>query len=286
MSEPMEARGASGRAGTGTGPDPRDRFSDRVDAYVRHRPTYPREVVESLRSDGLLQPGATVADVGSGTGISSALFVGAGCTVYGVEPNAAMRAAAERSLGRKSPAAPPRVPGAPIHARFHSVNGTAEATTLPDASVDLVVAGQAFHWFDRPPAKAEFRRILRPGGGAALFWNTRQLTGSPFAEGYETLLREYGTDYERVRHDHVDRTAIAGFFSPLPVRSADFPFAQRFDYGGLEGRLLSSSYAPGPVHPRHDPMLAALRRLFEACAVDGSVVMSYRTEVHAGRMRE
>ncbi|CAA9381615.1 MAG: putative methyltransferase, partial [uncultured Phycisphaerae bacterium] len=150
MSEPMEARGASGRAGTGTGPDPRDRFSDRVDAYVRHRPTYPREVVESLRSDGLLQPGATVADVGSGTGISSALFLAAGCTVYGVEPNAAMRAAAERTLARRHeiPAAPPRALGASGSTAFHSVAGSAEATTLPDASVDLAVAGQAFHWFD------------------------------------------------------------------------------------------------------------------------------------------
>ena len=266
MSEPMEAPAAA------AGPDPKTRFSDRVDAYARHRPTYPPGVVDFLRSAGLLRPGMTVADVGSGTGISSALFLAAGCTVYGVEPNAAMRAVAEQLGRRDGPA-------------FHSIAGSAEATTLPAASVDLVVAGQAFHWFDRSAAKAEFARILRPGGGAALFWNTRRLTGSAFAEGYEALLREFGTDYDRVRHDRINAAAIAEFFAPFPVRSAAFPFAQRFDYAGLEGRLLSSSYAPGPGHPRHRPMLYALRQVFDACATAGAVVMEYETEVYAGRIR-
>lgn len=276
---------------TAAPPDPKARFDDRVEAYVRHRPGYPDEVVRYLEQLVLAAPGMTVADVGCGTGISSALFVRHGYDVVGVEPNEAMRRAAE---GRppESPAAPPRadegdpvVPGPRRPGTFRTVAGSAEATTLPADSVDLAVAGQAFHWFDRAAAKAECRRILRPGGGAALFWNTRLLAGSRFAEAYEALLVEFGTDYAAVRHDGVGPAAIAEFFAPAAVASARFPNAQRFDYAGLEGRLLSSSYVPGPGHPRHRPMLAALRRVFDECQVDGAVVMAYETEVYAGRLR-
>lgn len=251
-------------------PDPKSRFTDRVDLYVKHRPSYPAATLEFIRREGFLRDGMTVADVGSGTGISSAMFVRAGCRVIGVEPNAAMRAAAERLLADES--------------RFTSVAGSAEATTLPAASVDLVVAGQAFHWFDRAAFAAECRRILRPGCGVALFWNSRKLSGSPFAEEYEALLMAHGVDYARVRHDAIGEPELAAFFSPFPMTSDRIPSAQRFDYHGLEGRLLSSSYTPQEGDPRRAAMLAALRRLFDDCQQDGFVEMEYWTEVHAGRL--
>jgi SAM-dependent methyltransferase len=254
--------------------NPKDRFSNRVDAYVRHRPSYPPEVIGYLESLDLCAPRMSVADIGSGTGISAAVFLTYGCSVAGIEPNAAMRQAAERWLAQTLDAG--------TFSRFKSVDGAAEATQLLSESVDLVIAAQAFHWFDRPAAKTEFQRILRRNGGVALIWNSRVTDSSPFAEGYESLLRAFCPDYMKVRHDEIERREIEAFFAPSTVHSATFPSSQRFDYAGLEGRLLSSSYAPAAGQPRHDEMLATLRRLFDETQTGGAVVMDYRTEVHAG----
>ena len=255
--------------GDDAGADSKRRFSDRVDNYVRYRPGYPREVLDALRARGVLDNRSVVADVGSGTGISAELFLGDGHTVYGVEPNAEMRGAAERLL-------------LPRFHNFRSVDGSAEATTLPDASVDVVVAAQAFHWFDVGRAREEFRRILRPGGRVVLLWNTRRTAGSPFLEAYERLLNEYGTDYRHVRHDSGGGEKVARFFGATPFEVASVPNEQSFDLPGVEGRLLSSSYAPAAGHPRHEPMLRALRDIFAQFAEGGRVKFLYETEVYAG----
>jgi SAM-dependent methyltransferase len=259
------ARGSADAAG----PDSKRRFSDRVGHYVHYRPGYPLEVVGFLRERGVLRDGSVVADVGSGTGISAELFLGKGCMVYGVEPNAEMRWAAERLL-------PPRFPS------FRSVNGSAEATTLADASVDVVVAAQAFHWFDVEKARVEFRRILRPGGRVVLLWNTRRTAASAFLEAYERLLNEYGTDYRRVRHDNASQERVAAFFGHAHFDVARILNEQAFDLAGLEGRLMSSSYAPAPGHPRHEPMLRALRGIFHEFEESGRVRFLYDTEVYVG----
>jgi SAM-dependent methyltransferase len=248
--------------------DPKRRFTDRVENYVKYRPDYPKAVLGFLDAAAGLTPRSIIADIGSGTGISSNLFLENGNTVYGVEPNAAMRAAAEQ-----------RFAGVPS---FRSIDGSAEATTLPAASVDLVVAGQAFHWFNPPNARAEFARILRPGGHVALLWNTRKLAGSPFLEAYESLLLEFGTDYHRVRHEQVDGPALQAFYGPAGYRAAAFPNAQSLDHAGLLGRLLSSSYAPAPGHPRHAAMLEAVDRLFARFNHAGRVEIAYETEVYVG----
>jgi len=234
---------------------------------VKYRPGYPPSILEHLRGRAGLTRASIVADVGSGTGFSSVPFLENGNVVFGVEPNADMRQAAERLLAR--------YPG------FRSIDGTAEATTLADRSVDLVVAGQAFHWFDPPRAAAEFRRVLRPAGKVVLMWNTRKIGGSPFLEDYERLLMEFGTDYARVRHDRVDEGRFDAFFAGRPER-ATFPNAQSLDYEGLEGRLLSSSYTPAAGDPRRGPMLAQLRRMFERHKVAGRVSIEYDTEVYLG----
>src|SRR5262249_16300374 len=141
---------------------------------------------------------------------------------------------------------------------FKSVAGSAEATTLPDASVDFVTAAQAGHWFDRVRGRKEFVRILKPGGWLVLLWDERITDSSLFLRAYEQLVLDYGTDYADVRHERTTE-AVNEFFDPAPFQSRSFDMQQEFDYAGLEGRLLSSSYAPGPGHPKHEPMLAGLR---------------------------
>jgi SAM-dependent methyltransferase len=244
------------------------RFSDRVADYVKYRPTYPREIVTFLHDTCGLAPNAKVADIGAGTGISAKVFLDEGHPVVAVEPNDAMRSAADTLLAD--------------YAGFSSVAGTAEATTLDDASVGLVIAAQAFHWFDPVTARREFARILKPGGLIALFWNSRLLEGSKFLEDYEALLQRYSTDYSAVAERYGDDESMAAWFGDSFAQKAYFPNKQLLDLGGLEGRLMSSSYAPKLGHPNHEPMLAALRELFERTQRDGMIEFTYETRVYVG----
>lgn len=246
--------------------DPRARFSGRVDAYVRHRPRYPAGLLPLLRERIGLEPGWTVADVGAGPGLSAEPFLENGNPVFAVEPNDEMRAAAEARLGGR--------PG------FRCMAGSAEETGLPDGSVDLVLAAQAFHWFEPRAARREFARILRPPGHAALVWNTRRTGGSPFLEAYEALLLRHGTDYGEVRHDR-RRGAIEALFPDGYERHA-LAHVQRLDREGLRGRLVSSSYTPAAGDPGRAPMLEEADRIFEAHARDSRVDMAYETEVYLG----
>jgi SAM-dependent methyltransferase len=250
--------------------DATNRFSDRVEHYVRSRPEYPRAFYAFLRDDLGLTPAWVVADVGSGTGISTRPLLENGNVVYGVEPNAPMRQAAERLLS-DLPA-------------FRSLDAVAEATTLPPASVDLILAAQAFHWFDRVRARAEFVRVLKPGGWLVLVWNERRLDATPFLRDYEELLRRHGTDYASVRHENVDDAALRGFFAPSPHAARAFDNAQHFDYVGLESRLLSSSYTPAADDPRRGPMLAGLREIFDRHQQRGRVTFEYDTRAYYGRL--
>jgi len=251
-------------------PDPTTRFSDRVEHYVRSRPPYPPAFFDLFRDRLGLSPGAAIADVGAGTGISAGPLVERGYVIYAVEPNGPMRAAAARQLAH--------------FPNFRSIAAAAEATTLPDASVDAVLAAQAFHWFDRPRARAEFARILRPGGSAVIVWNERRLDATPFLSEYESLLGRFGTDYGRVRHENIDDAALAAFFAPATYESLRFDNAQHFDYPGFESRLLSSSYTPAEDDPRRAPMLADLRRLFDRHQQGGRVTFEYDTRAYVGRI--
>jgi SAM-dependent methyltransferase len=251
--------------------DPTRRFSSRVEAYIKYRPDYPADLVRLLREKHGLSMSTVIADVGSGTGILAQNFLANGNEVFGVEPNREMREAGERLLAQ--------------HARYHSVDGTAEATALPDASVDLVTAGQAFHWFDRDRARAEFSRILRPGGQVALVWNDRLLDATPFLVAYEALLRRYGTDYAAVNNkDACGDDVIQAFFAGGELATYALPNRQLFDLEGLRGRLLSSSYAPEEGHPNHAPMMAALEAIFREHAEEGRVAFLYETRLFCGRL--
>ncbi len=249
---------------------PTERFSSRVADYVRYRPDYPAALLPWLHGEMGVAAGARVADIGAGTGISSKTFLDAGHEVVAVEPNAAMRAAAVEWLGG--------------NAKFSAVDGSAEATKLADAGVDLVSAAQAFHWFDQQAMKPEWRRILRPGGLVAVYWNSRKLVGTPFLEGYERLLNDYGLDYSSVSERYGDDEHMRRWFGAGLRGMARFPHSQRLDFESLRGRLLSSSYAPQAGHPRHEPMLAALRELFDATERGGFVDFDYDTRIFAGEL--
>jgi ubiquinone/menaquinone biosynthesis C-methylase UbiE len=245
------------------------RFDDRVENYAAYRPGYPAGVVEFLRDELGATRDSSVADVGSGTGLLSELLLKIGCAVTGVEPNDAMRAFAESHLKE--------------YPNFRSVKGTAEATTLEAACVDLVTAAQAFHWFDAVRARAEFRRILKANGSVALVWNMRRLDSTPFLRDYEKLLREFGTDYAQVNCEQVSEEKIARFFGgEFGVRS--FDNFQSVDFASLRGRLLSSSYVPLAGHPNYEPMLARLRSIFDAHQRDGRVLIEYDAKVYYGRL--
>ncbi len=246
---------------------PTQRFSSRVGNYSRFRPSYPAEIIGILRQECGLRPEAIIADVGSGTGIFTRLLLENGNRVYGVEPNDAMRKAGEEFLA--------------AHRKFASVAGTAENTTLPDASVDLVTVAQAAHWFDREKALAEFRRILKPEGYLVLLWNDRRADDSAFARDYERLLLEYGTDYAEVRRRDL---ASQEFFGQIRHEKRVLPNFQEFDYAALEGRLLSSSYTPPVGHPSHEPMLSELRKIFETHQRAGTILMEYDTNLYFGRL--
>ena len=245
---------------------PTERFSDRVENYIKYRPQYPREVLDFLRAELGLVPSSVVADIGSGTGILSRLFLEHGNTVFGVEPNRAMREAGEEWL-RDFP-------------NFKSVEGTAEATTLPEASVDFAAAGQAFHWFDVARARREFSRIIRPGGRAVLIWNNRRTDATPFLRDFEQMLGEYGTDYTEVSMKYAHEESLRQFFEQGYDRAV-FDNHQDFDYEALRGRLLSASYTP-LEGARHRAMFDRLREIFDAHQAGGQIRFEYDTEVYYG----
>ena len=250
--------------------DAKERFSDRVENYIKYRPGYPDEVIPFLRDAVGLMPTATVADVGSGTGLLARLFLEYGNRVFGVEPNDAMRNAGSRFLQE--------------HGRFHPIRGTAEATTLKGKTVNLVAAGQAFHWFDPEPAREEFRRILVPEGQVVLIWNDRKTDATPFLAEYDTLLHEEGIDYAEVNHQDVDSARLGAFFGPEPFGTKVFPNRQVFDWDGLYGRAMSSSYVPADGHPNHARFTDRLREVYDRHAAEGTVSFEYDTRVYYGRL--
>ncbi|GAA3965809.1 class I SAM-dependent methyltransferase [Mucilaginibacter dorajii] len=245
------------------------RFSNRVDDYVKYRPGYPTEIISFLRDGYDLSADKLIADIGAGTGISTGLFLDAGYRVIAIEPNLEMR---EKSIELLS-----SQPG------FKAQNGTAENTGLETGSIDAIIAGQAFHWFDAVKTREEFKRVLTPGGIVALIWNER-LTTSPFEKEYDELIFKHGNDYLKVDHRNIDPVAIGVFFSPEAFHLQEFANKQVFDFEGLAGRLLSSSYMPTKEDAGYEPMIADLNILFDKYQQNGLITINYDTKVYVGRL--
>jgi ubiquinone/menaquinone biosynthesis C-methylase UbiE len=213
------------------------RFSDRVADYINYRPHYPVEFLDILSREIQFNPSKIIADIGSGTGISSELFIENKNQVYAVEPNLEMQEAAE-VIFKTNP-------------NFIGINGTAETSNLESNSIDLILCAQAFHWFDKDKSKQDFNRILKSNGHICFIWNERS-TKSDFQQNYEQILYDTIDEYNQVNHRNIDKDSIQDFFSPLPMREFTLSNYQLFDLVGLKGRLMSSSYCPksGEEHTR------------------------------------
>lgn len=249
--------------------DSTTRFSNRVEDYVKYRPGYPAEIVNFLHNTYGLTQDKLIADVGAGTGISTELFLSKGYRVIAVEPNLEMRQKSVELLGS-------------FHG-FMAHDGTAENTGLTNASIDAIIAGQAFHWFDAILTRAEFKRVLKPNGIVALIWNERK-TGSEFEKEYDELIVKHARDYVKVDHRNIDTERIAAFFNPEPMHLEIFKNKQVFDFEGLKGRLMSSSYMPTKDEEGFDTMIANLQMLFDKFKQDGVITISYDTKVYSGKL--
>ena len=251
--------------------DPKQVFSARVHDYIKSRPGYPSQVIDTLVQGCGLCPGWRVADIGSGTGLLARLFLDFGCTVWGVEPNEEMRQAGEQILA-----------GYPA---FRSQPGSAEATGLADGSLDLVCAGMAFHWFDARRARDEFQRILAPGGWVALVWN-RMLTGPvPFMQQFTGLILEYAPGWTETRRRDGSGSGLdlPGFFRGVYQRTA-FPLEQQLDWDSLYRRALSIAHLPPSDDLAHPALRTRLHDIFERYQDHGLVEIQYETELYYAQL--
>lgn len=253
---------------------PTERFSNRAEAYRRYRPGYPKAVTELMRGECGLAEGEAVADIGAGTGVFTRVLLEAGFDVTAVEPNGAMRAAAEEELDG--------------FARFRAVAAPAEETGLAGGSFDAITVAQAFHWFDHGAARREFERLLRPGGWVFIVRNHREEGATAFARDYEEMLRTLGERYHAIGHrDREELTrAMREFFPEGTLRIAKYDNPHEMDREGLRGRFLSMSYVPVKGEPGHEELIGRLEEIFHAHAQEGKVRFEQVTEVYYGRMGE
>lgn len=252
--------------------DPKKRFSSRVENYVKYRPSYPQKIISFLKEKQILSSDSVTADIGSGTGILSELFLKEGNRVYGIEPNIDMRNAGKTQLSKFS--------------NFVSVEGSAENTSLRSRSIDIITAGQAFHWFDLEKTRIEFLRILKPEGWVLLIWNRREKMKNEFLKEYEEFLLKYGTDYKAIEKSH--QPDFDKFFGESDgerkYNYKKFDNYQIFDYDGLKGRLLSTSYIPLDDHPTFNNMMIDLKQLYDKFQQNGLIKFDYKTEVIYGQL--
>jgi len=244
--------------------EPKKRFSSRVENYIKYRPSYPLEIIEFLKGKKILAEDSVIADIGSGTGILTRLFLDNGNQAYGIEPNKDMRKAAEKFLQK--------------YTNFTSLDGSAESTGLEENCIDLITAGQAFHWFDVKKSKREFKRILKPNGNIALIWNNRGKAGGGFNSSYENFILKYGVDYREVRKNERNVDLFFNFQKEI------FYNFQELDFTSFKGRVLSSSYIPLANNPTFPKMILELEDLFNKNQRNGFIRIEYDTEIYLGNV--
>lgn len=249
--------------------DSYSKFSRVVQDYVRYRPRYPRQLITLLENNCQLTSDSIIADIGSGTGLLAERFLENGNLVYGVEPNPDMQEAAEVYLKE--------------YPQFKRVDATALATTLPSQSVDVITAGQAFHYFHDMPTRQEFLRILKPTGWLVLVWNLPSNHGTAFGNAFEQIWRRYISAEEQFRNRQRP-SYIDEFYGENPI-TVSLRNVQNCDLQKLKGRFFSASRAPAPESPQHASMLADLETLFDDQQVDGIVKIEYDLQVILGQLK-
>lgn len=247
--------------------DPKQLFTDRAEDYAKYRPNYPEALLHELSAIG---EGGTIVDVGSGTGIFSALLTRLSATIVGVEPNAAMRAQAERNLANCS--------------NFRSVEGSAEALPFDDESVKLVTVAQAFHWFDRSKFKSECRRVLQRPGWVALVWNLRKAGQEGFFADYEQILRTHAPTYKASGHQNESDQQFQEFFDG-EFEQKTFSNPQFLFWEELLGRAKSASYFPREGDETYESAITALQTAFDKHKRGGRVDFDYTTELYLGTVK-
>lgn len=248
----------------------KQRFSKTVDNYIKYRPHYPKAVITLLQEKCHLNKNDIIADIGSGTGIFSKLLLENGNTVHAIEPNTAMREAAESYLSE--------------YPQLNSINASSEQTSLADNSVYIITAAQAFHWFDKSKVHQEFSRILKADGYLVLLWNLR-LNRPGIMQGYEDLLQKFGTDYQDVCAEGVTEKSIEDFFSPNQVEIISIAHTAVFDWDGFKGRLLSCSYVPKSGDNNFSAMLDYAETLFKKYQKENVVHFEYETKIYIGQLK-
>lgn len=244
--------------------DPKLRFSARVSNYVKYRPKYPSAIIEFLTDKRILSKESIIADIGSGTGILSQLFLENGNKLYGIEPNGEMRNACKKILKH--------------YKNFISIDATAENTTLKESSIDLITAGQAFHWFNVNKAKIEFKRILKSSGYVILIWNIRKKAKPGFQMDYEQFVLKYGKDYKEILKQDKNIDLLFEYKRKL------FYNSQLFNFDAFLGRVLSSSYIPLTNEPNFDEMVEEVKDLFEKYQKKGLIKIEYDTILYYGQL--
>jgi SAM-dependent methyltransferase len=247
---------------------PLERFSRVAGDYSNYRPGYPENIIAILKNEFKLSETFVIADIGSGTGKLSKLFLDNGNFTYGVEPNQEMRKSAESIFHGNG--------------KFISVNGRAENTTLENNCTDFIVCGQAFHWFDKQKTRIEFERILKKNGYVMLIWNKRDDTKEMMI-GYEKLIREYCPDHKNIGYEIFEEKDLNIFFKPNPVRQFTLEYYQVFDFNELSGRLRSSSYSPAESSIAYKQLIAKLKELFDRYQQHGRIRFEYKTEMFVSR---
>ena len=248
---------------------PINRFSKRVENYLISRPAYPEDLYAYIQKHTKIETTSKIVDVGSGTGLLSQLFLNQGHKIWAIEPNLEMRLAGEKYYK--------------TNARFISYEGSAENIPLPGEFANLIIAGQAFHWFDSSAFLTESKRVLIPGGHVALVWNEWFSELSPFLKEYEALLQEFGTDYKQVsRQNEKVLENIHLFFASHDIDERKFINDQSFSFIGLKSRLLSSSYVPLETNPKFQAMINKLKTIFEAHKDNGIIKFDYITRLYLG----
>jgi SAM-dependent methyltransferase len=245
-------------------------YAVRAEYYAKYRPRYPEDLLQVLREECGLLPDWVIADIGSGTGLLTELFLKNGNAAFGVEPDQAMREAGQHYLRS--------------YAEFGSVAGTAERTTLPGGCADIVTVGQAFHWFDPVHAKAEFRRILKPDGWVALVWYQPADGGSPFLRSQSEVMGKYMRAQAPPPPNGLSEEALSRFLGEERSAVRTVEGLSILDLEGFKGAMLSSAYAPAPGDCDFEPMLAELTEAFEHHQQDGSVRIPITFRLCFGRI--